>query len=362
MVDIIVAKEHLEAFLSTVRSASNGVLNDSRPRSILSVIGRGFSEGLRSLEERLNAKINDDIDKSVPKLFGFDVNEGVKTQAIFSFTPTQIDNARSFEIATGFRIEMNGFVFQTDSTLSVPPGGLNGLVTATALLPGVASNVVGNSYSINWEPTQGLLSVRLQSITTPGKDPQTIDNISSEIIESLINRSLIKADNYAYVARQVLGDNSAVTVIPNLAKDGINSERGTMHVFASVGGLPLTEDQKRLVLEELSAGWASIYISNITIVKLYVKIFLRSLPGVDQSQLTALINDMLAVRYNANTYNSGQDIDLYDLIGALYKIPGVEQIGSVQFHTGSGVYEAIDIALKPYETVQFTKLDIQFVS
>jgi hypothetical protein len=362
MVTVIEAREHLETYLETVRSASNGLINDFRPRSIVSVLGRAFSEGLNALEVRLNARINAEILEAVPRLFGFTESTGTKSQIVLVFTPSRINTAKSFEIGAGFRVTINGWAFTTDSLLSVAPNTLNGLVTATALLPGVKGNISGNPTDINWESIEGLLSVTFKSLIIQGTDLQTIDTLSSDITQTLINRSLIKSDNYEYAAKTILGSNSAVKAIANLAKDKISFERGSMHIFGSAGGVALTEDKKRSLYAELAKGWATVYISDIVIVKINVQIYLRAKSGVDQVTLTALITDMLRSRFNSSTYSPGDDVDLYDLIGALYKVEGVDNIGLCQLNKNNGVFEGKDIPLKKYETVQFNTLNIIYVA
>ena len=359
MVDLVVAKNHVLRFLSRTLSASNGLLNDQRTSSVLSALARAYGEGLSDLETIVNASLNDAIDISIPTLFGLSTSAGVKATVTLVFTPTKINTINAFTIDAGFKVKLNGKIFETVANLVVPANALNGSVTARAIEVGESSNVDKNAFT-DWGYVDGLLLITNPSAATGGVNPKTINNLSNDVTASLINRALITVDNYNYVAKQYLGNNSTIVTVANLGKDGKTYERGSMNVFALSSGLVLTATRKLALSAQLSKGWATVYISDILVSTLNIKIQLKVTLAENQLTISQNINNGIRNRFSPNNWLPGADIDLYDCIAYLYSISGVLQIGGLQWGVNTLVLEGKDIPLDINQSVKVGTVTIQY--
>lgn len=360
MVDLFSAKRHYDNFLNRIFNASEGKLNDQRTRSVNAVLGRAFGEGLSDAEEVITTNVNNAIAQAVPRLFGLTTSEGTRASVVLVFTPARINTVQPFTIDQNFRVTLNGVLFETDAIMTVPPGALNGSVNATALLPGAAGNVAANALA-DWQVVPGLLKIHNPKAAFGGLEAKNIDNLSTDIVNTLINRALISADNYTFIAKQLLGVNSAAVTIPNLGLDGISYERGTMHVYANNNGNPLDATTKGALLTALSKGWATVYVSDIIVSLLNIRVYLKADRVENQQALANTLNNALRTLFNPLTYAPGTDIDVLDTVGFLYKIPGVRQVGSLQFGLNTEITEAKDYPLAVNTTVKVAKVTFNYV-
>jgi hypothetical protein len=342
-IDISTVKQHFENFKNAVIAASQGVLNDFRTQSNLTMLGEAFSLGLAEVEATTEAAFSDRIDRSILALFGLTETEGAKASVVLKFTPTTINLVSSFSIDAAFRVTINGTLFQTEQVVTVPPGNLSAQVIATAVDAGEV-NVSVNS-QVTWNFVNGLSNVAVVEVVSSGTNDESVSKLSASIFEVLRNRALITQDNYIYTVKQILGASTYIKVIPNIGKDGSTYQRGTMHIFALNSDYQgLTSVQKNSLAVELSKGWASVFISDLQLYPLKVSVIGKISLAADNATVSTAIAAVVS-QYFSEVFSRDPVIDLNDVIIRVGAIADITRIDSITFDTGSGIGTALDLPL-----------------
>lgn len=362
MLDAIVvdtAEKHEALYKAEVLARSQGTLNDFSIGSILKVFAETYGLGFSKLELQSNEKITEVVFSSIAKLLGATDFEGVKARITLEFLPVNIDTINALRISAGYRVEINGAIFETTQELNIPPGGFSSRVIAECTEIGTQGNVIAGSV-VNYAPVDNLRSISV--VAEPlvyGKDRQTYQDVTVNLTQNFINKALVTTSDYQAILTAIY-PNLVFKAVPNLASDKITKINGTMHIFVMQNNASFaTAEQKRNIVDALKEGWATVYVSDFSLYNFKISAIVRVIPGAELATVANAIAAKLKDFYSPlNTINR-RDIDLYDTVGLIYGIDNVDVanggVGYVSFDNGDGQWQAIDIPMPNVYTIP--KLD-----
>jgi Baseplate J-like protein len=350
-------------FQATLQGISEGTLNDFSSGSVLTFLSELFGEGFGSLDATVNDRITNIVFGSVAQLFGVQNVAGTYAQIKLIFFPTNIDRVASFLIDTGFSVLVNGVLFRTDSQVSVPPGSLFAEVTATAAEVGLRGNISVSS-EVAWQVVPGLANVAIAQtnfLIKPGSDALDYASATNALTGLLVNQALITVADYeALLSQRFAG--LIFSVIQNLDKDKVTKKAGIIHIFGCNPDYSvLSAPQKLAVSDALKDGWALIYVDDFNLLTLRVSVIADLTVGSDPTTVSTAINAALKIELSPVNQKGKRFISLYDLLGSLYSVSGVDSIPYLSLDTGDGVFKAENIPLPNlYTLVRLGAVNVQF--
>ena len=350
-IEISTAEAHAAQFRAEVLARSNGLLNDFSVASILRVLEETYALGFTALELQTNEKITNVVFQSVAKLLGATDFQGVQATITLEFLPYQIDMVNDLRVSSGYRVTINGQIFETLAEMQILAGRSSGQVLAQALDAGSAGNVP-SSAQVSFAPIPGIRVI--QVVGDPvvlGKDTQSFDQVSVNLTNEFVNRALITTRDYQALLAIEFPD-LLFKAVANLGADKVTVAPGSMHIFGiSSLGTELTSSQKNAIAATLSDGWATVFVSPFTLYPFKISCICKPQSGQDEATLAGLIKTKLNGYYEASLAVNRSDIDLYDTIAQVYTVPGVQQIGYLSFDQGDGQWQAIDIPMPNIFTI-----------
>lgn len=313
-----------------------------------------------------------DVPTSIFRYFGaklMNLPPTDNTPATVTVTFTAINNS-GYTIPAGYAAgvrDASGVLwgFATSADVVIPNGATTVAgVVMTATVAGAAASGLGavNQLMELITASNSVLSVKMAGATSGGQDAEDDDVYLDRLTRDLAlqaPRPILPADFVAFAL-----NNPAV--FRALALDGYDAVAGTYGNARTISvaltgddGLPLTTPYKTAVLANLQSQREVnflIYVIDATYTSVDVNYTLGVLPGWNSAAVlaaaTLAVQTLLSPVFWANSADdSGVDwvnnptLRYNDLVGTLYKVPGVQYVNSVTFRTGANPFATTNLTL-----------------
>lgn len=267
-------------------------------------------------------------------------------------------------IPAGFQITSSGagIVFRTDDTLVIPSGASAGIINATSVLAGKATNVAAYSISNISQPITNLDRVFNEEASQGGTDTETVQETIERGNVELRVRGLVSNDDYERTAENIIGEGSRFKSIGNLSADKESYQLGSVHLFGiDSNGEPLNEAQQSLVYNQLYPNKhtaSSLYVSGMDVVDIDVDVVIILQNNYLSSEVSFNVASSVAEYINPSTIDIGHSLLLSEVEYSVRKVPGVKNVQQVLLNNNH-----LNVPVNNEFTVpRFNKLDLLIIN
>lgn len=357
--------EIVDQALLNAYTVSQGLLNDFSLTSPLRALIEGLAFAAAELLYYAN-KLIDAIAINFLSIAGVQQRLGIAAKTTLTFTLSQV-NAGNFTIPQGYKAKTsNGITFTTDVVLIIPPGNITGSVSATCTVLGIIGNIAAGSINQLTDPLAFLSSVNNLQAATGGMAEETIDEVKARGFAALRRKGLVSQDDYEQESKAFLGAGSTAYAIGNRDGDKISFLRGSIHVFAlnadgsllSIAQLETLQTQ----LKKRSNFSIFVYVSNVDILLVDVKVICKYIPGTNLLIVSQEINDRVRAYLTPGKQPLGASIVLKEL-EFLVRLCNVSYVQSVTIGASGDPLEGTNLDLpNDYAVAKLRNLTIDLVN
>jgi hypothetical protein len=284
------------------------------------------------------------------------------TAAAGTVTFTLAD-ALGHTVPAGAQLDVNGVGFETTADLVVAPGPTTGTVGIVALDAGSAGNGLQTPAELVSPTFVWVSSVALPAPTAGGTDGETDEEYANRLADTTptLSRKAILIDDFAALARD------DAEVYRALAVDNydpgppvVTTAEGHVSVFPQNSvGQPISSLAKARVLAKLTADRVLNLVPHVldpTYTQIDVTWTAHAYPGYDTTAVRDAGNVAIAAFLDPTRWGNPAGGDEFawideptlrrnDLFGALYGVPGVRHVDTLQLAIHGGALGTADLTL-----------------